>query len=103
MVHTLTTSEVVDLLLSDEHADWSPAGARVLVEYLEGIEADTGQPVEFDRVAIRCDYSEYATACHAAGELLGGLWWDPAAAVAALERQTVVLGIPGGGVIVQAF
>ena len=101
MFVTLTTMEVVDRLLADEYANWTRAGAWAMAEYLEEMEAD--QPIEFDRVAIRCDYSEYGSACDAAAELLGGEWDDDAEAVDALERQTTVIGVKGGGVIVQAF
>jgi len=103
MVHTLTSAEAVDRLLSDHYANWSPAGARALVEHLEQIEDDIGEPFEFDAVAIRCDYSEYGSACDAAADLLGGVWSTDVEAVIALERHTPVIGVPGGGVIVQAF
>jgi len=103
MVQTLTSVEVVDRLLSDKYARWSSDGAWALVDYLEKIENETGQPLEFDRVEIRSDYSEYGSACGAAAELIGGQWGDEAEAVAALEQRTTVIGVKGGGVIVQAF
>ncbi len=65
MYITLTTSEAADELQRDENAAWSYNGARALVEYLEECESDNS-PIEFDRVAIRCDYSEFATAREAA-------------------------------------
>ncbi len=45
--------------MRDDNANWSFNGAQALVEYLEAIEEDTGEDIEFDLVAIRCDYSEY--------------------------------------------
>jgi len=45
--------------MADENAAWSMAGAFALVEYLEQIEDNCGAEIEFDRVAIRCDYSEH--------------------------------------------
>ena len=59
MKNTLNTSEAASLLMADENAAWSMAGAFALVEHLEQIEEDCGTEVEFDRVAIRCEYSEY--------------------------------------------
>jgi hypothetical protein len=56
---TLSTYAVADLLMADNNANWSHAGARALAEYLEEIEESTGEEIEFDTVAIRCDYSEY--------------------------------------------
>lgn len=59
MKETLTTSEIASRLFEDENAGWSYAGAHALAEYLEELEADTGTEIEFDRVAIRCDFSEH--------------------------------------------
>lgn len=61
MFSNVSSYEAVDLLLRDEYAGWSPAGARVLIEHLEQLEEDLGEPIEFDRVAFRCDYSEYSS------------------------------------------
>ena len=58
MKRELTTSEMVNELLNDEYADWSYNGARALIEYLEQMEEDCGMSIEFDRVAIRCEYTE---------------------------------------------
>jgi hypothetical protein len=59
MKNTLSTSEAASLLMADENAAWSMAGAFALVEYLEQIEDECGTEFEFDRVAIRCEYSEH--------------------------------------------
>ena len=58
MKNTLNTSEVASLLMADENAAWSMAGAYALAEYLEQYEEDCGIEIEFDRVALRCEYSE---------------------------------------------
>jgi hypothetical protein len=51
----------MDLLLADECALWSPAGARLIMEHLDALSEDTGDPITFDRVAIRCEWSEFET------------------------------------------
>lgn len=56
---TLSTSYAVDLLRNDDNAKWSWNGAVCLVEYLEELEEDSGEEIEFDYVSIRCDFSEY--------------------------------------------
>lgn len=61
MKTTLSTTEAAEILISDTCARWSRAGAFALVEYFERLEEDTGEEIEFDRVAIRCDFSEYAS------------------------------------------
>ncbi len=47
------------MLANDENSSFSLAGAYALVEYLEQLEEDTGEDMEFCTVAIRCDYSEH--------------------------------------------
>jgi hypothetical protein len=59
MKTTLSTSDIARALKSDENAAWSWNGARALAEYLEEYEESTGEELELDVVAIRCDFSEY--------------------------------------------
>lgn len=61
MKDTLTTNQAAHILLSDDNANWSYSGAMALCEYLEQVEDDCGIEIEFDRVAIRCDFSEFAS------------------------------------------
>ena len=58
---TLSTSQATSQLTQDQNANWTYAGATALVEYLEGLEEDTGEEIEFDLVAIRCDYSQFGS------------------------------------------
>lgn len=55
---TMNTSEVVSQLMSDEYADWSYEGATALAEWYEELSEGMGEDIEFDRVAIRCDWNE---------------------------------------------
>ena len=59
MKTTLTTTEAAHRLIDDENANWSRAGAFAIVEYLEELEEDCGDEIEFCPVSLRCDYSEY--------------------------------------------
>ncbi len=59
MKTTLTTSAAAEILANDENSSFSRLGAYALVEYLEQLEEDCGEEIEFCHVAIRCDYSEY--------------------------------------------
>jgi hypothetical protein len=61
MKDTLTTNQAAQILLADEYANWSRAGAHALIEYFEDFEEDMGEEIEFDAVALRCDFSEYAS------------------------------------------
>jgi hypothetical protein len=60
MKKTLTTNEIAHKLIDDGNANWSRAGAFALAEYLEELEESTGEEMEFNHVAIRCEWSEYA-------------------------------------------
>ena len=40
--------------------DFSYAGLDALWHYLQDYEDDTGEELEFDPVAFRCDYTEYS-------------------------------------------
>ncbi len=59
MKTTLSTSHAAEILANDENSSFSRLGAYALVEYLEQMEEDCGEEIEFDRVAIRCDFAEY--------------------------------------------
>jgi hypothetical protein len=113
MKATLSTSQAADLLKADTNARWSRSGALALVEYLEELESDTGTEIEFDAVAIRCDYSEYDSALEAAKEQgyepnpnLGEEEQDDddkeADALSWLQDHTQVIEFEGG-VIIASF
>ena len=59
MKMTLSTCEIADELLKDTCSRWSKSGALALAEYLEEYEESTGEEIELDTCAIRCDYSEW--------------------------------------------
>jgi len=58
MYINLSTDEAARLLKKDDNADWSWSGAFAVIEYLEDLGEQTNQKIEFDQIAIRCDYSE---------------------------------------------
>jgi len=102
MKKRLSKDEAVGILISDEYARWTLLGALALVEYLEELEEDCGEEIEFDRVAIRCDYHEYKSALDA----VEGYRFDgektEAAALEWLQDRTTVIPFEGG-VVVGAF
>jgi len=56
MISTVNFSEFCDGL--DKDSGFTYQGKQVLFDYLESLESDTGEQIEFDPIAIRCDYSE---------------------------------------------
>ena len=95
MIETLSTSEAAHRLLNDDNANWSYNGAHALIEWIEDLEEDTGTPIEFDRVAIRCDFSEYESI----EEVLEQYGLD---SEEDLHDHTTVIEFEGG-VIIQDF
>jgi hypothetical protein len=68
MKTTLTTTQAASMLADDQNSSFSRLGAYALVEYLEQLEEECGEEMEFDSVALRCDYSEYDSALDCAVE-----------------------------------
>ena len=61
MKTTLTTYQAANILANDENSSFTRAGALALVEYLEALEESMAEDMDFDHVAIRCNFSEYAS------------------------------------------
>lgn len=59
VINTMTISQMVDDLRSDEYAKWSYAASHAIAEYLDEMSEDLGESIEWDRVAIRCEFTEY--------------------------------------------
>ena len=70
MKQTLTKNQAADILLSDNYANWSYSGAIALIEYLKDFEQDTGEEIEFDAVALRCEFSEYESVWDCVSDLI---------------------------------
>ncbi len=55
----LTTSDITRALCNDDYAGWKGnyMACKAIAEYLESLAEDTGEAIELDTVAIRCEYS----------------------------------------------
>ena len=58
MITTLSTSQAINDLLADENASWTYNEAEALVNFYEDLEDQQGEAIEFDRVAIRCEWTK---------------------------------------------
>ena len=58
MKDTVTEYQFIDTMAQAQHG-FSYEGAKALFEYFEQYEQDTGEEMEFDPIAIRCDFDEY--------------------------------------------
>ena len=97
----LSTNEVINELRRDEYAGWSYEGAKAIAQYLKEYEESTGEELQFDPVAIRCEFTEYENAIEAAAQYTSEFTTE-AAALEYLEDHTNVITYDGG-VIIQDF
>lgn len=58
MITTLSTNQAITDLLADLNASWTYLEAVALVNFYEELEDQQGEAIEFDRVAIRCDWTK---------------------------------------------
>jgi len=59
MIETVTKSTFIDWFRRYREDNFSYMGLDALFDYLEEFEEDTGTQIEFDPIAICCDFSEY--------------------------------------------
>ena len=60
MIDTVTQTEFVDRFVKiDRENNFSYWGRIALFEYFEQLEEDIGEAIEFDPIAICCEYTEY--------------------------------------------
>jgi len=98
MKQGISESYFVNEILGDEYNSISYEGAKALFQYLEELEEDCGTEIEFDRVAIRCDFSEYDNLEEVTSE------YDSIETLEDLRDNTTVIEIPNSEkLIIQAF
>ena len=102
MKNTLTEGQFVSALLADQYASWSRAQAEALFGYYEQLEDDLGTEIEFDVVAIRCEWSRYDTIIEAADDY-GQEDEDEDTAMKWLRDRTIVIKCKDGSVLVMEF
>ncbi len=57
MIKILSTNEMIHDLLTDQYASWTYNEAEAIINYYQDLEEGTGDLIEFDHVAIRCDWT----------------------------------------------
>ena len=97
MKDTVTEYQFVDTMAQKQHG-FSYEGAKALFEYFENLEQDTGEELEFDPVAIRCDFDEYESL-----EDIKKSYQD-IESLEDLQNHTTVIEIPNSDrLIIQAY
>lgn len=117
----MSFSQFVDNWPTSRKEQFSYDALRAIFDYLEEYEESTGEKVEFDPIAICCEWSEAESAIEAAQQYE----WNPeaditdkddnlrdpdevrdennAAALKWLQESTTVLELDGGGVVYIQF
>ena len=115
---TLNFSQFCDSWPESRKDQFSYQGKKALFNYLTQLEEDTGEEIEFDPIAICCDFVEYESATEAASEYFEfeGMTFDEdgteletvdeveAKAIKFLEERTTLIEIENSdGVIIANF
>ena len=97
MKDTVTEYQFIDTMAQAQHG-FSYEGAKALFEYFEQYEQDTGEEMEFDPIAIRCDFDEYESL-----EDIKKSYQD-IESLEDLQNHTTVIEIPNSDrLIIQAY
>jgi hypothetical protein len=103
----LTFSDFCDAFRTmDRDNQFTYAGKRALFDYIEDYEAQTGEPIELDIIALCCEYTEadyaeiaemYSIEADDEEDIEEAVW-------AHLEDHTIIVGkVPGGLVFCSDF
>jgi hypothetical protein len=95
MKDTITAYQFSDAMIEQ---GFSYEGTKALFEYFEQYEQDTGEQMEFDPVAIRCDFDEYESLEDVKQN------YQDIETLEDLQNHTTVIEIPNSDrLIIQAF
>ena len=98
MKQYISESYFVDQIVGDEYNSMSSEGANALFHYLEQHEDECSFEIEFDRVAIRCEWTEYTNIEEVLKE------YDNINTLEDLRDHTIVIEVPNTNIlIIQEF
>jgi hypothetical protein len=100
MKKTISKYEFIEAFDDYNRSDnFSVAGREALFEYFEELEQDCGIEIEFDVIAICCEYSEYEDL-----EEFQANYGEEYGSLEDIREEAPVIEIPGGdSFIVQSF
>jgi hypothetical protein len=97
MKDTVTEYQFIDTMAQKQHG-FSYEGAKALFEYFEQYEQDTGEEMEFDPIAINCDFDEYESLEDVKEN------YQDIESLEDLQNNTTVIEIPNSDrLIIQAY
>ena len=97
IIQTVNKSQFIDNLLSDDYASWTYEDAGALFDYYEQFSDDTGEDVELDRVALRCEWTRADSIDEVIEE------YDDIESLEDLQDRTQVIEHEGGVLLFIAF
>ena len=97
IIQTVNKNQFIDNLLADDYASWTYEDAGALFDYYEQFSDDTGEDVELDRVALRCEWTRADSIDEVIEE------YDDIESMEDLEDRTQVIEHEGGVLLYQAF
>jgi|TARA_R110000823_G_scaffold100701_1_gene216493 hypothetical protein len=98
MKQTITEAYFVDQIVGDKYNDMTYEGAMALFQHLEAIGMDCGEDIEFDKIAIRCEFTEYENLATILND------YSTIKSMDDLHNQTMVIEIEGSKrLIIQQF
>jgi len=100
MKKIVTESEFIADFQAIRPNDFSRRALVALFDYFEELEDDLGEEIEFDPIAICCDYAEYETALEAAQDY--GLEGNEEECIGLLRENSQVIEF-NGGIVVLAY
>lgn len=109
MKETLTNSQFCHRFKEIRPDNFSWAGLEALFDHLEQHEEDCGEEIEFDPIALCCDYSEHENAADCVREMGYSVFFEGEdegerenEALEYLQENTQVIEFTGG-IIIQGF
>ena len=97
IIQTVNKSQFIDNLLADDYASWTYEDAEALYDYYEAYSEGTGEDVELDRVALRCEWTRADSIDEVIEE------YDDINSLEDLQDQTQVIEHLGGVLLFIAF
>ena len=98
MQGTIEQYQFVDWFQKHRPNNFTYKGSIALFEYLEQLEWETGEEMEFDPIAFCCEYSEYATINECLEQ------YDNIESIDELRDNTSVIEVQGtDAIIIQNF
>ena len=97
IIKTVTENAFIDDLLADDYASWTYDEAAALYDYYWQLSEDLGEPMELDRVSIRCEWDR----AESIDEVIAN--YDDINSLQDLSDNTCVIELEGGRLLFVAF